>query len=319
MSAGLMLKMKFSDRLHYYAVKVPMKALSLLPLRALYGASDVLTFVAHRVMRYRVAVVRKNLESSFPEMPRKELRRIERKFYRFLGDYMMETMKLLSMSEKEMKRRFKVDNAEVIDEAVGRGRSVVLYLGHYCNWEWVSSLPVYFKSDCVPAQVYHHLHSHAMNTLFKEIRTRFGANNIEMDDILRRLVEWKRAGEPTVTGFISDQAPNLDVHLFLDFLNHDTPVFTGPERIAKFLDAEVFYCHLTRPRRGHYELRFDKMTATPKKEETFEITRDYFRRLEDNIREQPELWLWSHKHWKRTREQFLAKWGDKAAAQLSHL
>ena len=308
-----------ADRLGYCAVKGATKALSLLPLRMLYGASDVLAFLAHRVVRYRLKVVRSNLESSFPDMPKKELRRVERKFYRFLGDYMMETVKLLSMSGAEMKRRLRVVNPEVVDRAMDRGRNVILYLGHFCNWEWVSSLPVYFDEGRTCAQVYHRLHNHPMDRLFMEIRTRFGSNNIAMDEIMRRLIEWKREGTPTVTGLISDQAPHWEIHLFLDFLNHDTAVFTGPERISRFLDAEVYYCHMSRPRRGEYELRFDLITDRPKGEETFAVTREYFRRLEENIKEQPELWLWSHKRWKRTRADFMKKWGDKAEGMLEHL
>ena len=140
-----------------------------------------------------------------------------------------------------------------------------------------------------------------------------------MADIMRRLIEWKREGKCSVTGFIADQCPRFEIHLFVDFLHHDTGVYTGPERIAKFLDAEVLFCHLSRPRRGEYRLRYVKMTDQPKKEATFEITRQYFSMLEANIREAPEYWLWSHRRWKRTRADFYAHWGDQADKMLSHL
>lgn len=303
----------------YYLLYSFVWILSVLPLRVLYLFADLTAGLLHTVIGYRRKVVRANLQSAFPEKTDKEIAAIERKFYRFLVDYGVETIKLLTISEKQMLRRLQVENADVIDNAVDRGRCVTLLLGHYCNWEWVSSLPAHFAPGTVCAQVYHHLHNKAMNRLFMKIRTRFDANNIEMDDIMRRLIEWKRSGTPTVTGFIADQAPNLDIHLFLDFLNHDTPVYTGPERIAKFLNAEVYYCHLERPKRGYYRLRFDKITATPKREETFAITKAYFRMLEEDIQCAPQYWLWSHKRWKRTREMFNHYWGDKTEAQLSHL
>lgn len=296
-----------------------LKGMSRLPLRALYGVSDMLALAAHSVVRYRRKVVRQNLKECFPDMDKRELRRVEKAFYRFLTDYMMETVKLLSMSEEEMRRRLRVENPEVVTEAMRSGRNVVLYLGHYCNWEWVSSLPLSFDEGAVCAQVYHPLHNKEMDEAFMEIRTRFGANNIAMDDILRRLVEWKRAGTPTVTGFIADQSPNLDVHLFVDFLHHDTPVYTGPERIARFLDAEVYYCDIRRPKRGEYVLRFEEITKTPKNEPTFAITERYMQKLERSIKRHPEYWLWSHRRWKRTRADFERKWGDKAPEMLSHL
>lgn len=311
--------MKLIENIQYALVYVTLWCVSLLPLRLLYVMSDILSWLLHDVIRYRRRVVHENLVSSFPEKNDDEIATIERRYYSFLTDYMFETVKMLTMSRKSIKRRLRVENVGLVDEAVARGQSVTLLLGHYCNWEWVSSLPLRFKPGCESAQVYHHLHSRAMDRVFMKIRTHFGANNIEMADIMRRLIEWKRAGIPTVTGFIADQCPRLDIHLFLDFLNHDTGVYTGPERIAKYLDSEVLFCHMSRPRRGEYVLKFVSLTSAPKKEPTFELTRRYFDMLESNIREAPQYWLWSHRRWKRTRADFMEQWGDQAEKMLSHL
>lgn len=312
-------KYTLGQRAGYRALRAVFYPLSLLPLRALYVISDGLALLACDVIRYRRRVVRDNLRNAFPEMPDKERRRIERGFYRFLGDYIVETVKMVSMSEKQIRRRVRMEGLEQPCDALRRGRDVTLMLGHYCNWEWVSSLPLHFAPDTVCAQVYHHLHSRAMDEVFMKIRTRFDANNIEMADIMRRLIGWKRQGIPTVTGFIADQCPGLDIHLFVDFLNHDTGVYTGPERIAGFLDSEVLFCHMSRPRRGEYVLKFVPVTSEPKKIPTFDMTRRYFELLEDNIREAPEYWLWSHRRWKRTRADFMEHWGDRAEGMLSRL
>jgi KDO2-lipid IV(A) lauroyltransferase len=232
---------------------------------------------------------------------------------------MMETVKLASFSEEEMKRRLIVKNPELINDTMSAGRNVVLYLGHYCNWEWVSSLPLSFNKDAVCCQVYHPLHNAGMDRYFYKLRTRFHANNIAMDDIMRRLIEYKRAGKCTVTGFIADQAPGLNVHLWLDFLNHETGVYTGPERIARFLDANCFYTRMERPKRGYYTLEFIPVCEFPKKEAQFDITRKYFKLLEQNISDHPQYWLWSHRRWKRSRADFDAYWGADASRQLSHL
>lgn len=308
------------ENLQYHIVYALISFLGALPFSILYFLSDLLAGVLHSVVRYRRKVVNGNLASSFPEMDDKERARIERKFYKFLCDYAFETAKMLHLSNDDIKRHMHVENADVINESLQRGRSVTLLLGHYCNWEWVSSLPLHFLPDSIGAQVYHRLHSQAMDRVFMKIRTRFGAHNIAMDDIMRRLVEWKRSGQVSVTGFIADQEPKgLEIHRYLEFLNHESGVFTGPERIARFLDSEVYYCHLSRPKRGEYSLRFVKITDTPKKESTFAITDRYFALLEDNIREAPQYWLWSHKRWKRPRSMFEARWGDRAAEMLSHL
>lgn len=312
-------KYTLGQRAGYRALRAVFYPLSLLPLRALYVISDGLSLLACDVIRYRRRVVRDNLRNAFPEMSDKERRRIERGFYRFLGDYIVETVKMVSMSEKQIRRRVRMEGLDQACDALRRGRDVTLLLGHYCNWEWVSSIPLHIPENSVGAQVYHPLSNAAFDRLFMDIRTKFRSNNIAMDDILRRLVEWKRAGTPSITGYIADQAPHLDLHLFTDFFHRDTPVLTGPERIARFLDSEVYFIHISRPKRGYYTLRFIRMTDAPKKEPMFEITRRYFRMLEENIREAPQYWLWSHRRWKVTREMFNDYWGDKAPAMLSHL
>lgn len=311
--------MKIGERFTYYALSLFGNALAWLPLRALYLLSDILAWLAHSVVKYRVKVVRQNLASSFPEKSEQELREIERRFYHFLTDYFVETVKLLHADDKFMRRRLKVDGIEQINAAVRADRSCVLYLGHLCNWEWVSSLPLVIDPKASCCQIYHHLNNRGSDKFFYKLRTRFGAHNIEMEDTLRALVGFRREGRPTVTGFIADQAPMLNVHLWLDFLHHETGVFTGPERIARMLDAEVFYGHLTRPRRGYYTLKIVPITSDIKSMEQFEPTREYFRLLEQNIRECPPYWLWSHRRWKRTRAMFNEYYGPNADRRLTHL
>ncbi len=293
--------------------------LSLLPFRLLFIISDVMAWIACDVLKYRRDVVRNNLKSSFPENDDKENRQIEKRFYKFLCDYFIETVKLASMSPKEMQKRMKVENIEEINEAVKSGQSVSLYLGHYCNWEWISSLPLHIDPAAKCAQIYHPLNNKSFDKLLYKLRTRFKANNIPMSDIMQHLVRWKKEGVPSVTGYIADQAPGLNIHLFLEFLNHETGVYTGPERISKFLGAKAIYGHMSRPKRGYYTLRLIPISPNVRKEEIFETSRKYFQLLEDNIKEAPQYWLWSHRRWKRSRALFNEYHGAKASEMLTHL
>lgn len=295
------------------------RLLSFLPFRFLYFISDVLAFLAYHVVKYRRKVVMNNLSNSFPEKSGTELTLIAKNFYRFLGDYIVETVKLASMSEKTMRKRMKVENIDLINEAVDAGQSVSVYLGHYCNWEWVSSLPMHISSKARCAQIYHPLENKTFDRILFKIRTHFDANNIAMADILPTLIKWKKEGVPSVTGYIADQAPGFNIHLFVNFLHQETGVYTGPERISKFLGARAVYGHITRPKRGYYVLRFEKITDNAKNEPIFETSRKYFSLLEKNIDEAPQYWLWSHRRWKRTRAQFNEIHGEKAAEMLSHL
>lgn len=293
--------------------------ISLLPFAVLYLFSDMLAWLACDVVKYRRKVVRRNLATSFPDKNEKEIRQIEKKFYKFLCDYFVETVKLASMSPEKMRRHLKVENIEEINEAVKKGQSVSLYLGHYCNWEWVSSLPLHIDTSARCAQIYHPLENKAFDKLLYRLRTRFDANNIPMKDILPTLIKWKKEDVPSVTGYIADQAPGLNIHLFVEFLSQETGAYTGPERISKFLGAKAVYGHMSRPKRGYYTLRFIPIAENVRKNDIFVTTRRYFSLLEENIIETPQYWLWSHNRWKRSRELFNQYHGDKAADMLTHL
>ena len=291
----------------YYISFALMYLASLLPLWVLYRVSDVLYYLVYHVAGYRRVIVRKNLTESFPERSQEELRRIEKRYYSWFCDYIVETLKMFSMSDKQMRRRMRFEGLEQFEADFAGGKSLTVYLGHYCNWEWICSLGLNLSDKATPAQLYHPLESPVMDRLFFHSRGRFGAVSIPMKEAFAELVSWQKNGRLSVTGYISDQAPGFDtMHYWPMFLHHDTPAYTGAERIARILDTPVYYFDVFRPRRGYYVARAIKITGTPKTEPKFSITERYYRLLEQTIQRDPEFWLWSHNRWKRTREQFNA-------------
>ena len=289
----------------YYIILAVWYVFSLLPLRVHYVISDLLFWLLFKVVRYRRDVVRKNLTESFPEKSEEELQKIERGFYHFFCDYLVETVKLMTISQEEMKRRIVFKGSELIDEIIGSGQSVTLYVGHYCNWEWVSSIPLWINPIAWGGQVYHPLENKVFDKLFLKIRERMGSHCIAMQDILREVLKHQQENQPTVIGYISDQKPLwVNIHHWVDFLHHDTPVLTGAERIARKMNHAVLYVDIQRVRRGYYEAEFKCITREPQKLKEFELTDIYFEMLEKSIRRAPEFWLWSHDRWKRTRKEF---------------
>lgn len=304
----------------YYILYGVIYAISLLPLRLLYLLSDVLFYLMYHVGRYRRRLVKKNLADSFPDKSADELHRIERAYYSWLCDYFVETVKMLSISETEMKKRMHFEGYEQIAKSFSEGRPCSLYLGHYCNWEWVTSLPLHLKvGQC--AQIYHPIENADFDRVFLRLRGRFGARSIAMDDTFRTIMEWKKSGTMNVVGYIADQVPGLNnVHCFVDFLNHDTPVFTGAERIARLTESDVYYADITRPKRGYYVCKIRPITLPPGGYETFFFTKQYFKMLEESIQRSPQYWLWSHNRWKRTREEFDRMYTpEEQKKRLSHL
>lgn len=277
--------------------------ISLLPLWVFYRLSDGLYYLVYHVVRYRRRVVYANLRSSFPEKSEAEIERIAKDFYSFFCDYIVETLKFFSMSEKNIRKRMQFEGLNQVKEDFANGRSVTLYLGHYCNWEWISSLGLHLDEQC--GQIYHPLENATLDRLFLYMRGRFKAQSIKMDDTFLTILKWKKEGRKNIVGYIADQVPGYNnIHYWADFLHHDTPVFTGAERISKIMDTAVYYIDVERPRRGYYVARFIKIADSLNEHPVFFATEQYFRLLEQNIQRAPQYWLWSHKRWKRTREEF---------------
>lgn len=287
-------------------------ALSVLPMWVHYLLSDLLCVIIYRLVGYRIKVVRKNLRESFPEKSEQELRRVECQFYHWFCDYLAETVKLSTISRQQMRRRMVFKGTEQVDALLEQGRSCAIYLGHYCNWEWVTSLPLWVSPKGQCGQIYHPLENKWFDRMSLRFRQRLGAVCIPMAETLRRLLQYREEGQPVVIGYISDQVPFWNnIHHWCQFLNHDTPVLTGTERLARKTGHAVFYLDIQRVKRGYYEATFKLITLEPKTMGEYEITDAYFRMLEASIRRAPQYWLWSHNRWKRTREEFNLRYDEK--------
>ncbi len=288
---------------NYRFFNCALKTAARLPLRALYLLSDIAAFVLYRVVKYRVGIVRKNLAMAFPEKSEKERREIERKFYRHLCDIFIETAKLAHISDKEVQRRVKFKGIEVVNDALASGKSVILMLGHFGNWEWVTSAAPHFLPGSVSCEIYHPLRNKAFNRILLDLRSRFGTENIPMARTYRRLLEINREGKNFVCGFISDQRPFTPVlKHWTDFLGVDTAYVDGGEVIGKKLGAEFVYVEMMPQKRGHYLMEFSRITPLEDNDEN-PYTRAYMKKLEQSIRRSPSSWLWSHNRWKRKRGQ----------------
>ena len=291
----------------YYIIYGLVYLLSILPFWVLYGLADFLFIIIYYVARYRRKIVRKNLCNSFPEKSEKEIKSIERKFYRWFCDYLFETFKLLSISDKNLVKHIDFVGLEGLEDAFDRGQDCATILGHYCNWEWLSATGLGYKRhpEAITGLIYHRLRSKAMDRLFLKLRNAHKGFCVKKAYTLRTVVRLKKENKRNMFGYISDQTPKWDnIHLWLDFLNQDTPVFTGGERIMRMMDNAVFYVDMRRTKRGHYVANFLPITLHAKQTDEFFIVRQFFSMLEQSIRREPQFYLWTHNRWKRTREEY---------------
>lgn len=304
------------SKLIYWLVYGGMWLFSALPFRVLYVLSDFNYLLMYHVWRYRRKVVRENLEKSFPEKTEAERLQIERKFYRYLSDYMLEDLKLLHMSAEDLCQRMIYKNTEQYLELTEKYGGIIVMIPHYANYEWLIGMGAVMKPGDVPVQVYKPLKDKYLNELFKQIRSRFGGYNIPKHSTAREIIKLKREGKNMVVGLITDQWPSGDRY-WTTFMGQETAFLNGAERIAKIMNFPVFYCELTKTRRGYCEAEFKLMTEAPKETVEGEITDMFAHELEQTIRREPAYWLWSHKRWKFTKkeceqkEQELIKRKDK--------
>ncbi|MFN0292458.1 lysophospholipid acyltransferase family protein [Pedobacter helvus] len=270
--------------------------ISLLPWWILFRISDLLYLVLRYVVGYRRKVIDTNLSLAFPEKTEMERLSIQKKYYRYLADILVETVKLFTLSSRQVFKRVEVLNAEVIRGYFREGRSVIGVLGHYGNWE-MSALR-FSQLFAEPRYiVYKPLSNKVADGMVKKMRSRFGAILISMKETARTLISFR--GIPSMTVMVSDQTPpKSEIQYFAKFLNQPTAVFLGVEKLAKITNSIVVFCDIRRLGRGRYRCEFVTLYERPNETLSHEITNGHVAYLEKVIREKPEYWLWSHRRWK---------------------
>ena len=286
------------------------KFLSRLPLRVLYGISDVLYFLMRYIIRYRKEVILENLRLSFPEKSEADIQRIMHGFYHNLADIIVETIKIPRLSADEMRKHVHIKNADIVRARLQAGEIVIGMGSHQCNWEWFAQA---IKVHDIPIDiVFKPLSSEFSGKLLYYIRSHFGGNVVSMHNLPRHMVANKNT--PRLIALGSDQVPDIPEQAFwTDFLHRDTPFYPGSERLARRQNLPVFYMDIVRVRRGYYEAEFQLLAESPYDELPLGAIMERYRdAIEVTIRQNPSDWLWSHKRWKHWR----GKW-DKIVTKLN--
>ena len=274
-----------------------LKAIAIWPYWVLYALSALIYPLVYYVVGYRRKVVRTNLVNSFPEKSEQEIKAIEKKFYRHFCDYVMETVKLMHISDEEMRRRMRFTNPEYIEQLRSDGRPIFLYLGHQANWEYIISVTMWISPELSAGQIYHPLSNKVMDKLIYRLRSRFNSVGIPQKQTLRTVLTMLREGKQPILGLIADQRPlRRPEPEWMTFLHQDTAIITGGEVMGTKLNAHFVYGSMKCVRRGYYELTFHPIN--PVEGEEFGYSKQFMRMLEQDIKEQPHLYLWTHKRWK---------------------
>ena len=271
--------------------------ISILPFPLLYAFSDFLYVLVYRLVGYRKKVVKDNLRLVFPEKSEKEINDITKKFYHHFCDMMLEAVKSLTISDAEIKRRFTFTNIELINNLEKQNRSIIMMCGHYGSWEWIFVMQKYVTHKGYA--VYSRLANKYFDRLVRRIRAKYNSTLITTKETVPTLVRAKSNGELTINGFVSDQSPLVSrAFHWSEFMGIKVPIHTGAEVLAKRLDMAVVYFRVKRIKRGYYEASFETLALDPNEFPNYEITDLFIEKVEKQIREAPQYYLWTHRRWK---------------------
>lgn len=286
----------------YYLAYPFIYLLGHLPFPALYAVSDFCAFFI-RIVGYRRQVIYANLRNSFPEKSEREIRDITHDYYHYMVDLTLESFKMMHLTEAEVKRHIQLTNPDVSRLFFEKKQSIILALGHFGNWEWYGQC-FQLQASHQMVIIYRPLSHKYFDRMMQRLRTRFGLEITTMKLSLRTMLA--NRNRITATAFVGDQAAPATEHWMI-FLNQETSVYTGIEKMARKFNYPVVYMHPTRRARGYYTLTLEVLVEDPSRTSDNEITEIYTRRLEKDIRENPLIWLWSHKRWKNRRPDHIPK------------
>ena len=276
--------------------------ISILPFPIFYLLSDAICFLVYNLIAYRKKVVRKNIRLALPHLSEKEQLTVEKKFYSHMCDMFLEMIKTMSISQKEMEKRFVFTNMEVYYDLEKKNKSIALMCAHYASYEWVISMNYYTNFKGIG--IYKRLANPYFDKLVKRIRSKFKAELITTKETIATIKNNYRNNVLSLYGFASDQSPRVSAaHHWASFMGHVVPVHTGAEMLAKRFDMNVIFLRTKKIKRGYYEASFEILSEDVKSVPNYEITDKFLKLVEEQIYEAPEFYLWTHKRWKHTKEK----------------
>ena len=280
-----------------YLLLILLWIVSLLPIQILYLISKIIRFIVYDILCYREKVVIDNIQNTFIEKSQTEVIKLKNNFYDYFFELIVEIIKLLSISKDELNKRFTFSNINVIKQALKQNKSVIVVVGHYGNWEWA----LRSASNLIDTKivgVYKKINNTIFQWLLLKIRSNTNVSPVEIKSLSRELVN---NNEKKIYAIVADQSPTLEQSdVRINFLNRDTLIYTGVEKISKKYNMPVFYLNIKLSRKGYYEAMFEEICSKNINGENLEITKEFFSKLENQIKSEPRLWLWSHKRWKHT-------------------
>jgi KDO2-lipid IV(A) lauroyltransferase len=272
--------------------------ISLLPWRVLYFISDGIASILRSIFKYRVDVVDYNLSIAFPEKSIQERKIIAKQFYQQFTDSFIETIKILSISDKTFEKRF-TSNIEVLNDLYQSGQNIQFMAGHFFNWEFANwGVAKYGK--CPFLAVYMPLSNKGFNKLIYDLRARYGSVLIPATSFRTQFAKQAAKGQYGLA-LAADQNPgNPEQAFWVHFFGRPTPFVKGPEKGAKLNNTAQVFVYFHRTKRGYYHSEYVIMTTVPKQFEEGQLTLQYVKLLEEKIKSNPSNYLWSHRRWKYT-------------------
>ncbi len=286
-------------RIGYFIILLFAYPLAYFPKYCFSFIGRFLFFINYHLLSYRKKIIVNNLKNAFPQKSEKDIRHYAKGFYKSFSDVLVEYLMLWRIPASKTENYLKIKNPEVFEKY--KDRPIIFVIGHFNNWEWYSLLPFFTNHNILG--VVKPIRSINFEKLITKIRSYHGMDVILKRNTLREILKRVSMNIPSLSIFAGDQIPTAnEINFWTTFLNQETPIYLGAEKIAKKINGVVVYAEMLRVKRHYYEVNLQVITDNPQKEPDYHITLKHVAALEKSILKQPESWLWSHRRWKHKRK-----------------
>lgn len=271
-----------------------------LPRRALDRLAETLGRIAYTVAPASRAVCLKNLRVVRPDLSAREASRLVRIHFAHLFKNLFELMRARDYtSAAALEGLVAVEGFGHLDEALSRGKGVVLLVPHFGNWELlgasVSLLGYPLHS------FYLDLRFRRLGDLLNEVRRGSGIRLIGRHELRRSVAALK---ENHVLGVLADQDGG-EGGILAPFFGRPVSFPSGPARLARMTGASVVPCAMFRRANGGYLLKAWPSLPVARGADKEADERENAKRMlgfyERIVRERPEQWLLLYDRFKDRR------------------
>ncbi|MDP2928014.1 MAG: lysophospholipid acyltransferase family protein [Candidatus Omnitrophota bacterium] len=240
--------------------------------------------------------VKANLRVIFPKESNLQLRKISRMVFRNFAKYLVDFFRFEKLNRQYIDKNIKLENLHYFDQALARGKGVIVLTAHLGNWElggvviaqlgypfWVVALPHKNKK---------------VNDFFDAQRNRKGVKVIAMGKAIRSCITEIRNNNMVA---LAGDRDFTERGIIIDFFGRPMHFPEGPAALSLMTGASIVPGFMLRNPDNSFTLRIEKpiefLPSGDKAKDLANLIKVYKVVIEDYIRKYPEQWYVFRRFW----------------------